>query len=402
MGEHAVFSPSSAHRWMRCAGSIALSQGVPDGGSSEFAAEGTAAHELAQMAFVADMPAAAFVGTEIKVEEFAFTVDDEMAGHVQTFLDQVAREHGIHECEIRVPLAAALQVEDQFGTADRVVLDTDNDTLQVHDLKFGRGVQVFAQENEQLMLYAAGAALMFDALGNWKHFKVAIHQPRLNHYDEWTFDRERMIQFIKDARRTVKKAKEALEVEDKAHLRTYLEPGEKQCRWCPAAGSCPVLAQAVHDETLAEFMDEREQKDLTGRMNNAELAEAFGKVDWVKGWVTAVMDEAHRRVMDGEELPGYKLVQGRAGARKWDDEEAVTEMLKKARIKQDVMFDFKLITPPKAEKVFKKIKPRLWPKLEDRITQSDGKLHLAPADDPRPAQSPQADVEKDFEDETGA
>jgi len=44
---HARLSPSSGERWMTCPGSVKLTEGIEDKGSS-YAAEGTAAHEMAE------------------------------------------------------------------------------------------------------------------------------------------------------------------------------------------------------------------------------------------------------------------------------------------------------------------------------------------------------------------
>ena len=403
---HALFAPSAAERWLACPGSIALGKDAPRT-SSEFAAEGTAAHELASQAFDLGLEAADFIGQTFEADGYSFTVDEDMAAHVQTFLDHVDREPGDHLCEIKVPLSDVLQVADQFGTADRVVLDAENGVLQVHDLKYGRGVQVYAEGNPQLMLYAAGAAVEFEKKGKWTHFKLAIHQPRLDHYDEHTVTREEMIEFIRQARQAVKLAAAAEACGDpEAFEATYLRPSGKACRWCPVNGSCGAYAKAVAEETAAEFddltLEESDAPRTAVLMDDARRALALRKVDWVKEWVKAVEAEAHSRAISGVTLPGWKLVTGRAGARKWDDDVAAEGIMKKARFKIPEMYDMKLITPTKAEKVVGKVKPRTWTKLATLITQSEGKLHLAPDNDPRPAQSVPGATADDFEDVSGA
>jgi hypothetical protein len=402
---HALFAPSAAERWLECPGSIVLGKDAPRT-SNEFSAEGTAAHEIASQAFSLGLNAADFIGETVEVDGFSFVVDENMAEHIQAFLEHVAREPGEHHCEIRVPLSDVLQVADQFGTADRVVLDAENETLQVHDLKYGRGVQVYAKGNPQLMLYAAGAAVEFEKAGKWKHFKLCIHQPRLGHYDEHTIGRHELILFIAEARRAVKLAAAAEACGDpKSFEATYLRPSEKACRWCPVNGSCGAYAKAVADETAAAFDDlTLEESDAPGTavlMDDARLALALEKVDWVKEWVKAVEAEAHARAMAGIELPGWKLVTGRAGARKWADDEAAEGIMKKARFKIHDMYDMKLISPTKAEKVVGKAKPRTWNKLALLVTQNEGKLHLAPTGDPRPAESVPGATADDFEDVTG-
>lgn len=394
MSEHAKFSPSAASRWMACPGSLVLSEGIPDE-PSEFAAEGTAAHELAAMCFSTGMGAADFIGTEIEADGFTFTVDDEMAGFVQAYLDNCDREVGDHYCEIKVPLSGVLQVDNQFGTADRVILNADENLLIARDLKFGRGVKVFAKGNKQLMLYAAGAAVEFEAQGKWKRFKVVVDQPRLDHVDEYEFELPELVALIKDARKAVHMCNAASNAPPEVVRETYLNPGPEQCLWCPAKGICPAYAASAQETALAGFdVVEDSAKPLVAAMNDEEVAAAYAKVDWVKGWVDAIQGEAHSRAMSGN-LPGFKLVLGRAGARKWYDEEAAEDALKRARLKADEMYSKKLVTPTQAEKLLKE-KPRVWKRVSGLITQSEGKLHVAPESDPRQAQDP--NTADDFED----
>jgi len=119
----------------------------------------------------------------------------------------------------------------------------------------------------------------------------------------------------------------------------------------------------------------------------AWLAATLSKVDLIEDWCSAVRAEAHRRLTAGEPVPGYKLVQGKRGNRAWADPDAAEAQLKAMRLKVEEMYDLKLITPPSAEKLAKAkvIGPRQWPKLQDLITQSEGKPHVAPDSDPRPA-----------------
>ena len=138
-------------------------------------------------------------------------------------------------------------------------------------------------------------------------------------------------------------------------------------------------------------------------MTDEVLARIWKRRDTIAGWLSEVQAEAQRRLESGMELPGLKLVQGRSGARRWEDPEAAEEQLKKSRIKQAEMYSMKVISPTQAEKLLKKDKPRVWDKLQGMITQSDGKPAVAPMADKRPAlvvaKSEQfADVTDDFSD----
>jgi hypothetical protein len=150
-------------------------------------------------------------------------------------------------------------------------------------------------------------------------------------------------------------------------------------------------------------------------MEVAWLAAALKKVDYLEDWAKAIRAEAERRMFDGAEVPGFKLVAGKKGNRAWSDRAQAEAMLKGMRLKVEEMYDLKLISPTSAEKLapsydkLGKVKPtkegmpepligpRQWPKLCALITQSEGKPHVAPADDPRPAITVKA-VADEFDD----
>ncbi len=132
--------------------------------------------------------------------------------------------------------------------------------------------------------------------------------------------------------------------------------------------------------------------------SGADIARYLGEVDLIETWTKAVREKAYEMLAEGKELPGYKLVAGKKGARAWADPAEVEATLKSMRLKEAEMYDFKLISPTTAEKLAKAgtIGVRQWPKLQTLITQPDGKPHVAPADDKRPAITIAAKAE-DFE-----
>lgn len=392
MTAHSVISPSSAHRWLRCPGSVALCADMPET-SSAYAEEGTKAHDLAARLLVAEQDSA----------RLASEAGDEMLGYVLRYTQAVdaAAQGGVLYVEQRVDLSDALGTPETFGTADAVVLhDTE---LQVHDLKYGRGVRVDAEENEQLMLYALGALKEYELLGAFERVRLFIHQPRLEHVSEWTIT-------IDDLKAwgvaTQSKAALALStLEPLANL--PLAAGEKQCRFCSAKATCPALAEKVHAEVVAEFdylappAGVEESIKAVSSHGDDRLAGHMQAVDLVEMWCKAVREEAFRRLAAGEEVPGYKLVEGRRGARAWTSDEDAETTLKSMRLKVEEMYDLKLISPTSAEKLSKAgtIGPRQWPKLQSLIAQPPGKPSVAPENDKRPAISLAA-APTDFEDLT--
>ena len=373
---------------MRCAGSLAMESGLPDT-SSKFADEGTAAHELAAWALEAGNDAAAYIGRLIDVDGTEFEVDQDMADAVQIYLDNVRSyvQGGQLMIEQRVDFSHVVNVPDQGGTSDAIIITADGTEIQVHDLKYGRGVRVDAQDNEQLKLYALGALNEYGMVGDFKTVRAVIHQPRLGHLSEAVYTIEQIEQFAGHAGERAFIAIQVLNHKDEATL--HLEPGEKQCQWCKAKANCPKLAALVEESVGADFgYLTSESADVDKLIDNdVPLADKMAAVDLIEDWCKAVRAETERRLFDGIPVPGYKLVEGKRGNRKWANASEVEAALKSMRLKVEEMYDFTLISPTSAEKLHKAgtIGKRQWPRLQELITQSEGKPSVAPESDKRPA-----------------
>ena len=373
---------------MRCSGSLAMESGLPDT-SSKFADEGTAAHELAAWALEAGNDAAAYIGRIIATDDHEFVVDDDMAANVQIYLDNVRSyvQGGQLMIEQRVDFSHVVNVPDQGGTSDAIIITADGTEIQVHDLKYGRGVRVDAQDNEQLKLYALGALNEYGMVGDFKTVRMVIHQPRLNHLSEAVCTVEEIEQFANHAGERAFIAIQVLNHKDEAAL--HLEPGEKQCQWCKAKATCPKLAAHVEESVGADFGHLTSTgADVDKLINNGvPLSDKMAAVDLIEDWCKAVRAEVERRLFDGVAVPGYKLVEGKRGNRKWAKPADVEATLKSMRLKVEEMYDFTLISPTSAEKLAKvgTIGKRQWPRLQELITQSEGKPSVAPESDKRQA-----------------
>lgn len=395
MTAHALLSASGASRWIRCPGSIALAKGQPDT-SSAYADEGTAAHELAATALTENRDADAYIGRNIIVGEREFEVDDDMAGFVQVYLDTVRELIGDGELfvEQRVAYHGPLGVDEglAFGTSDTVILRGDE--LIVVDLKYGRGVAVDAEENEQLMLYALGALETFGFMYDFERFRLVIVQPRSGGVSEWTIERDALTGFAEVAKLQALRALSPLQGPED------FNPGEKQCRFCKARAICPALEDKVASSVASiDDFDDLTAIAVQGGIDDLDktFSTALGKkmaiVGLVEDWCKAVRARAESELLQGRRVDGFKIVRGRRGPRAWGDASAAEELLKTFRLKTEEMYDLKLISPPTAEKLKKAgtIGPRQWPKLEALISQSDGKPSVAPESDPRPAINPADD-----------
>jgi hypothetical protein len=280
-------------------------------------------------------------------------------------------------------------VPDQFGTSDAVILD--DDTITIVDLKTGMGVKVDAYKtvwktvdnvstetvvvNPQLALYALGALGQFEMLGNFTHVRMVISQPRLGHVSEHTITVEELLAFADEARDAA-----ALAMTDDAPL----NPSEDACRFCKAKAVCPALVQEVFDTTAADA------SDFDTKPYASQLSIHMSKVGMIEDWCKAIRAEVERELFAGNDVPGYKLVEGRAGNRKWVDESAVKDKLKSYRLKIKEMYDMSLISPTTAEKI---LTPARWAKLKGFVKRSAGKPSVAPVTDEQPVYNVAATAE---------
>ncbi|WP_375199080.1 DUF2800 domain-containing protein [Cupriavidus metallidurans] len=419
---HALLSPSGADRWSVCAGSVLLEASQPDN-SNKDSDWGTAAHTVSAMCLTEKTDAVAYLGRRIDVGDCrTVECDREMVDAVQQYVDYVRQVSEGAELLVEQRFDISHVVPECFGTSDAVVIHPNE--LHIIDAKFGRGVQVYAsyavdpadpnsprKPNKQMALYALGALRELELVADFERVRMTIHQPRLNSVDEWDCSVEELLAFGEEIKAAADRA--YLYVDSQTPLvPSDLVPGEKQCKFCKAKATCPALARRVQDEVggdfenLATFSQSDEQKAMTLKALTPKTGDALGKamqvIDLIESWCKAVRGATEVELLAGREVPGYKLVQGRKGARAWTSEGEAEAALKSMRLKVDEMYSFKLITPPAAEKLLKAgtLGPRQWAKLQPLIGQAEGGKSVAPASDPRPA-IVVTPPEDDFEDQTG-
>lgn len=373
-GTHSILSPSGAHRWSICAAAPAAGKGVPNR-SGRDAALGTAKHEISAACLIEGSTADYHLGSTVTADAFEFIVDEPFVEQVNAYVSAIRREPGEMHVEIRLDTSPILGVAGQGGTADVVMLDTDSKTLGVHDAKFGYNI-VYCEGNEQLLLYAAAALHRYDLMGDWEHVKVAIHQPSIGHYDEYTYTRGYVEAFAATLKMPALRAYKLFESGTPSTIRAAMVPGEKQCKWCLVRGSCPARAEAA-----ATLFPNGAEEPATVLLQDGEIAVALTHCDELEGWCKDIRAEAHRRALLGHTIDGFKVVQQKRGARFWVDV-VKAEMLLLERIGDKAYSPREVVSPTAAEKLFKALGFG-YETVEHNVSQKDGAYTLVPLSDKR-------------------
>lgn len=384
---HSVLSPSSASRWCKCPASIAMSMGLKEE-SSPFALEGSCAHAVAESMLTGEAFQAPKGAEDVNPDDFREEVRpyvDFVNGLKETYKDATVM------IEQRLDISSITGEAGAFGTSDAVVVaDTD---LYVIDLKYGRGVEVEADHNHQLAIYAAAAIEQFRFLGEVKTAHMVIVQPRLNHQSTWSVPVATLMSFIADIREA---AKEAIRETDAHPKELRFCPSAETCRFCRARGGCAALAKYALTAAGVDLL-----KDSDIKLNPEELAECLDKLPALDIWINAVRERAQADMQAGTQVPGWKLVKGRDGARKWADAKEAEKYFSGLGIASDLYHETSLISPTQAEKLVKQkvLSKEQWQKAGALITRAPGKVTIAPQSDKRP-EVHSALTAEDFPDET--
>lgn len=379
MSQHAVLSPSKASRWINCPGSIALCADIPNT-TSVYADEGTAAHAVAA-ARLNSLPAVA--------------ASPEISDYIDVYVEAVRNAAGGKTLYIEQHLNIERWTSEKGGkgTADAVIVNHDKSEIEVWDLKFGMGHVVYAENNEQLMLYALGALELAEMVyDEFKTIKLVICQPRRDHLSEHTMSRVELLAFGEKARAAGEIALDWAANDYKTDIMGYLSPSESACLFCPAKATCPALADLVQTTVFEEFSTveyDGAVKTSTKPIEAGDVPTA-GTLNLISDWVKAKEARIDSQLRSGVDMPGWKLVLGKKGNRKFTDLLKVAKLLKSLKFKKDQIYETSLIPLTKIEKLVPKPK---WPVFEKLITQSDPQPISVAASDKRPAWSPSVTAE---------
>lgn len=385
MAKHALLSASGAHRWLECTPSAQLELQFPQS-TSEYAEEGTAAHELCELTARYWLGEISEVEYENQRDELAkgkyYNAEmQECANDYAKFVAEktaAAREtceDAFTALEVRVDFSK--YVKDGFGTGDCIIV-SDN-VLEIIDFKYGKGVRVEAAGNPQMKLYALGAYLEYNTLFDIDSVRMTIFQPRLSGVQ--SSDEITVKELLEWAEKYVKpRAKLAYKGEGE------FAPSEEVCKFCRAKAQCKARA----DKNLKLF-DEAPDVLLLTPEDAGKILEQAGDI---QSWLADLESLVSSTLLAGQPVEGWKMVEGRSN-RRFADELKVVDAMKVAGYDESLLYERKLITLTQMEKDFGK--KAVAETLGELIVKPQGKPTLAPAKDKRPEFRPEEQLLAEFD-----
>ena len=370
MGKHALLSASSSHRWIVCPPSAKLSEQFEDKGS-EYAQEGTDAHALCEY----KLRRALGMDAKDPTEDLSF-YNEEMEQCAEEYASYVMELLGeVKEC-CKDPVVLVEQrldysrfVESGFGTGDCVIIA--DGTLYVIDYKHGKGVEVSALSNPQMMCYALGALELFDGIYDIDSVCMTIYQPRRENISVCTLGKDELYAWAEN-------------VLSPAAKLAYAGEGEfcagEHCRFCKAKAVCRKRAEYNLELARYDFA-------VPDTLEAAEIAAVLDRADDLAAWVTDVKEYALQQALNGTEYPGYKVVEGRSN-RRYISEDAVAATVTKAGYDP---YAHKVLGLTEMQKMLGK--KRFDELLGALVEKPQGKPTLAPVSDKRPVYRPTDPVE---------
>jgi hypothetical protein len=349
-----------------------------DDTTSPFAEEGTLAHSMGELIIRRK---------ELKMPKLSFDkkhLEYMLSSYYSQALFEYAEAYALYVIETlhnarKHTKDAALFLEERldmsewvpegFGTADAIIVA--DGVLDFIDLKYGKGVPVSAVENKQLMVYALGAIWRFGLAYDIHTVRMTIFQPRLDSISTWEITVDELMDWAEEVLKPG--AKKAFAGEG------GFVPGS-HCQFCKAKATCKANAD-MHTATTSQVFDDVESAPVE-LLSDEQIADILSKSSGIKNWLTAVEEYALNKALDGGEIPGYKLVEGRSN-RVFTSEEAVEAALKSEGFPDDMIYTKKLLGIGAMEKNLGK--PDFKRLLDPFVEKPAGKPTLVPMSDKRDA-----------------
>lgn len=368
---HAKLSASGASRWSTCPGSVQMEDGIPDK-ESIYAQEGTLAHEMSELKLKHYLDPKGFgkrkLNAAIKKLKENELYQAEMESYTDTYVDFI-KEKALSfssnpYIEIEKKVDFSRWVDGGFGTCDCILIH--GSTLSIIDLKYGKGVPVSSEQNEQLILYALGAYDAFNLIYKLDKIELNIVQPRINNFSTWEISLTELLlwgDYFK------------VQAEKALGGNGELVPSAKACKFCKARDIC--TARAENNLSL-----ESEIKLKPNEIPKDKLYEYISRGEDIAKWVADLKAYALDMCLKGEDVKGLKAVAGRT-SRSWTNQDEAINKLIEGGIDEAIIYDKVPLTLAKLEKALGK--QQFTTLVGDLVVTSEGKPTLVFENDKRPA-----------------
>lgn len=348
--KHSILSASSCERWWNCPGSVAACKDIPNP-ANKYTAEGTVAHAIAEESLRDPYKSLEeYIGTtriqdgfEIEITEEMIDAVIEYKSYVLRIWNDAGRPPMVFEGKIELTEVNAVL----WGSAD-CYFAVPYGIVHVFDFKYGEGKRVSAWENKQLLYYALGVMLKEDC----GMATIHICQPRVEDgFSSYDQTNEQMQQFHKDL---------AVHAQQALDPKAPLCPGDWcKATFCPKRPTCPALHKLSHEIAVSDF----NTLPITDVLTIEQIVKVLKYEDTIKDWMAKVRDHAKELMLQGQDIPGYKIVQSFGHAKWLDDNLVLAEFGDEFG---DKLFEKKLISPAKFEKLAGK--KRLGDNFRDEYT----------------------------------
>lgn len=377
---HALLSASGAERWLTCTPSARLEEQFPDS-TSEYAEEGTLAHSIAELKcrkhFIEPMGPQKFNKALKKFKDDPL-YKEEMLSHADTYQEYISEIVHSFDSPPYITFEKRLDLSkyapESFGTADCIIIGSKK--MHIVDYKYGQGVPVSADKNKQFMLYALGAYEEYSFLYNIESVVLHVVQPRLDNLSSFEISIGALLGW-------------GVSVKDIA-LKAFNGEGDyvqgDHCKFCRAKSLC--RARAEFNTSLEEYNCMKPPL-----ISNEEVGEILEKAQNLAKWVKDLEEYALTACLNGENIPGWKAVEGRSN-RAFIDVDKAFEILKQNGIDEAMLYKREPITLTAVETLV--TKKKFNELLTEYVNKPPGKPTLAPVDDKRDAVTNKITAEEAF------
>lgn len=350
---HAILGGSVAEKWLECDGYEKAVKDLPDSPPNDATVKGDSEHHLIEVCAKTGVTPASYIGKPwIDVpEKWARKVyDRDQIDACEVWMDWIDENVNVMDGDslhIEEEVELSSIASDLFGTSDGIILAPKRKLLIVADYKGGAGKDVDPVELPQGKFYTVGAADRFKTkhpdIDEWAVL-IAIVQPRSGGVKTWDAPSGSIGEWRGEMRAAYKRQKRP----------EGTRKAGSHCHWCRAAGACSTLAEQSRLAVRKDFAVcvNGEEKPVISRLSAQQVGNILLVSPKVKAWLDDVEETARTTILSGGTIPGFRVVEGRKGARFWNDEEKAEKILD--TILGEDAYERKLLSPAKAEKILKK------------------------------------------------